>query len=85
MGLEKKKKKEKSVRKYTEKCKEEKKENCQGRMSVCRSYVSQSWATLGVTVLVALSAGDGLARSLHHKVWRGEAIQVVSRMGRIRR
>jgi len=69
------------VRKYTTKSKEKSKPQSLSTRCLPCSYVSQSWATLGVTVLVALIASDRLARSLNHKVWRGEAIQVVSGMG----
>lgn len=38
------------------------------------SYVSQPWATLGVAVLIAVVAGDGITSSLDNKVWGREAM-----------
>jgi len=40
------------------------------------NYVSQSWTTLGVAVLIAVVAGDGITSSLDNKVWGREAMLV---------
>jgi hypothetical protein len=39
-----------------------------------KNYVSQSWTTLGVTVLIAVVASDGLTSGLNNKVWGREAM-----------
>jgi len=47
------------------------------QQDILEHYVSQPWATLGMTVLIAVITQNSFTGSLNDKLWRREATQAV--------